>query len=639
MAIKLRIKKTITAKKTPGKVKNIIITNEHRLKEFVDELLKSDYYSFDIETADSLDVVYSPSIVGVSFYSDQAGDVGFVPIGFNSFPNQLPIQTMLNTVAPLFNKPGLLTVAHNAKFDCAIMEWFGIKVRWDNVRCSQVLSNLANENKLSGLKARILSEFGHKMTTLDDLQGKRGTKAFIPMVDLDVEDVANYCGEDAFWCYRLFTKLVKDIDGDKFLGPYYEKMESPFVKVLERMHYRGVHLDLPFLRKLDKKVGKLLLKAEASVHKIAKIPLNLNSAKQKQVLLFDRFKLHRKIANPMELDTNKSGYATNAYNLDILKGTHPIIDHLLEYNRYAKLKQTYTSGLQKKVGTDKKIHCNFNQTVVVTGRLSSSAPNLQNIPSRSALGKQVRLAFRAPKGKKFIVADYSNIELRLLAHMSQDPIMLEKFRNGEDLHTLTASSVYKLPLNQCDKTTKAGAKRREDAKTLNFGILYGMKKWSLSKRLNVSEEEAEAFIEDYFGLYQGVREWIDKIHLRATKLGYVRTLFGRMRRLPEAQLVDYEYRKLRNRALRQSVNFIIQGTQAEIIKLAMCKIERKIKLAKLRMQVHDELVATVPEEDADAIAKDFKRCMMFPTKDSKRQILDIPMDVDLKIVDRWGEAK
>jgi DNA polymerase-1 len=620
--------------------KRPVILSPKVLDGYVAEMLKGDCATVDIETDDSLDVIHNPTIVGISFYNEKIEGPLFVPISFNTFKNQMTVQALVKSIQPLFSAEHFTMIAHNAKFDIAILEHFGVKTNWGRIHCSQVLSFLQNENKRTGLKDRVFWEFNYRMKSLSDIQGKRNTKAFIPMVDLPADKITDYCSDDAYWCYWLYQKYKKELQQDKFLWNYYIKLEAPFVKVLKDIHKRGVHINKPFLEKLDRKVGKLKDKAEEDILKLARKPINVNSPAQLTRLLFKDLHLHRTLPNPEILATNSSGFAANAENLEILAGKHPIVDRILDYRMYAKLKTTYTTGLLERLGDGyKKIHCNFNQTVAVTGRLSSSDPNLQNIPSRSDLGKQVRLAFVPPKGHSFIVADYSNIELRILCHMSQDKTMLEKFSSNEDLHALTASFIFKRPLSECDKSTPEGKKRREAGKTLNFGIMYGMGPWALAKSLNISEEEAQRFIDEYFTLYRGVYEYIKKVQDFATKNGYVRTLFGRKRRLPEAQLLDGFFKKERQRALRQAVNSIIQGTQAEIIKLAMIKLQKRCKKAKLRLQVHDELVASVPTTDAQEVAKVFKECMMFPTDDDKRQILSIPMEVDLVIVDSWGKAK
>lgn len=622
-----------------------IITKERQLTELVDMLKSSKAFTFDWETDESLDVVCNPKAIGLGLYTDALSEAKFIPVGFNSIPEQLPIQKVIKAVQPLFNDDAdRLAIAHNAKFDTAINEFYGMKItRWNSrIRCSQVLAHLADENKFSGLKERVLIEFGHKMRTLKDIQGKRGTKSFKRLIDQPIEVVADYCGEDVYWTWQLWFKTWPIICKDKFLENYYLKIEHPFIRTLKAMHKRGMSIDWDLLKEIDIDLEAMIEVVESRIHKMAGYPINLNSPLQKAKLLYGELKLDKKLGIGTLKKSKKTGNSsTDKTMMDKLTGLHPIVAPIQRFTSLSKLKATYTSGMPKHKLADGKIHTSFNQASVDTGRLSSSDPNLQNIPAHSKLGKKIRRCFIPPDGKTLIVGDYDNIELKILAHQSQDKVMLEKFRNGEDLHSLTASSIFNLPLNQCDKTTPEGAERRDKGKKINFGIMYGMQRWALARQLGILEDEAEEYRQTYFGLYPGVRDYVTKIEKQAHNLGFVRTLFGRKRRLPNAVIEDdgdWENKRDIARAYRQATNHTIQGSQSEIIKMAMNRIEDEVPEVALHLQVHDELVGSCDPELADKVIEEMRDRMMFPTLDH-RNILCIPMTVTFHKVESWGLAK
>jgi DNA polymerase-1 len=406
-----------------------------------------------------------------------------------------------------------------------------------------------------------------------------------------------------------------------------EKIEMPLLKILAKMEKVGVNLDIKFLERMKKKVKNDLKKLESRIYKIAGQKINLNSPKQLKTILFDKFKLNERL----RLRKTKTGISTAASELIKMKGLHPIVDLILEYRELFKLYSTYLEALPKLINSKtKRLHTQFNQTITATGRLSSSEPNLQNIPVRASLGQQIRKAFVADKNFLILAADYSQIELRIAAHLSGDKEMIEAFRCRKDFHTHTAAAVFGVPEN------KVTSEMRRLAKVVNFGIIYGMGPASLAESTAMPFAEAQDFISQYFTLYKGIYEYIEQTKALARSLGYVETLFGRRRYLPE---ITSGVPQIRAMAERMAINHPVQGTAADLIKMAMIEIDREIEnhgwenLVKMILQVHDELVFEVKKEFAKTAAKMIKERMETVYK------LRVPLEVNVKRGKNWGELR
>ena len=425
--------------------------------------------------------------------------------------------------------------------------------------------------------------------------------------------------EDSEAAYLLYPVLEKKLR-EKGLDRVYYSAELPLCEVLASMENKGFLVDRQALHNFGDDLSRNIDVLQKSIYKTAGYEFNINSPKQLGVLLFEELKL------PYGKKT-KTGWSTNADVLDKLRGLNPVVDDILEYRILTKLKSTYTDGLQKVIASDGRIHTNFKMTVTATGRLSSTEPNLQNIPIRKELGSQIREMFIAPAGSVLVDADYSQIELRLLAHISNDENMISAFKSGEDFHKLTASKVFNVPVDEVSPLM------RSRAKAVNFGIVYGISAFSLSQDIGVSVKDAKAYMDAYFDQYRGVAEYMTKVIENAGELGYVSTLYGRRRDLPELSSMNHNIRSFGERV---ALNMPVQGTAADIIKLAMVKAyitmrERGLK-AELVLQVHDELIVECPEEEKDEVSSVLKESM------ENAVSLSVPLTVEVNCGRNWAEA-
>jgi len=457
------------------------------------------------------------------------------------------------------------------------------------------------------------------MTPIEALIGS-GAKQ-LSMSQVEIKQAADYACADADMTLRLAELLNEELR-HQGLWQLFSEVEMPLVPVLLRMERNGVALDTDLLRQMSHHLGEQLLKLEADIYNCVGHQFNINSPQQLSSVLFQELKL------PPARKT-KSGYSTGAEVLEELRGTHPIIEFILDYRQLAKLKSTYVDALPGLINSKTgRVHTSFNQTRTATGRLSSSEPNLQNIPVRGEFGKQVRQAFIAPAGSYLVAGDYSQIDLRALAHLSQDPSLLNAFHRDEDIHAATAAQLFGVDASQITPDM------RRLAKTVNFGVIYGMSDYGLEQATELSREEATQFIAAYFDKYPGVKQYFESTKEQARERGYVQTLLGRRRFIPE---VNSSNRQVREAAERMAINMPVQGTSADIIKVAMINLDREMEKRRLKskmlLQVHDELILEVPREELEEMKKLVPRIMSSALK------LSIPLKVDIKTGNNWGEME
>jgi DNA polymerase-1 len=462
------------------------------------------------------------------------------------------------------------------------------------------------------------------MTHIEDLIGK-GRKQ-ISMAEVAIESVASYAAADAETTLRLLPVMQADIKRVN-AGKLMAEIEMPLMPVLAGMEMTGVLLDLPFFKKLSEELTQRMADIEKQVYEAVGKPFNINSTQQLSDILFD----HLRLEPPDRGRKTTSGhYSTSGDVLDALSGKHPVVDWVIEHRELSKLKSTYVDALPAAVDAKTgRVHTSYSQIGAVTGRLSSSNPNLQNIPIRTEEGRRVRNGFIAAQGNVLLSVDYSQIELRIVAHMAQDQAMLDAFRAGQDIHAATAAAIYNVPL---DKVTK---EMRRHAKAINFGLIYGMSAFGLTRSTELTLAEADEFVKAYFTQFPGIKKYLDGIRRQAARDGYVETLLGRRRYFPALQ--GRINAVMKNREEREAINAPIQGTAADIMKIAMLRIPPALKQAGLRaqmlLQVHDELVLEVPKEQLEKTVGLVKDVMGSAYK------LDIPLSTEARSGPNWGEMK
>ena len=597
-----------------------LVASEGQFGKFIDQLAKQKIFAIDTETT-GLDPFQS-DLIGISF-SWETGKGYYLPYGKNFKFKILNFQLLFNKLKGILDDENIKKVGHNIKFDMETLAGAGLAlkgVEFDTMVGSYLLNPGSRQHNLDAV---IFSEFGYEMTSIESLIGKG--KDQLTMDKVDIKRVADYAIEDADYTWRLHGRLKKQLIKNNLLD-LMDKIESPLIPVLAAMETNGVMIDVPFLRKMSGELAQRLNALEKKIYKMAGITFNIRSPLQLKEILFGKMGISKS-----GLAKTKTGTSTAAAELDKLQGSHPIIDLILEHRGLAKLKSTYTDSLpeliNKKTG---RIHTSFNQTVTATGRLSSSEPNLQNIPIRSELGKKIRQAFIAPVNHKIVAVDYSQIELRMAAVMSGDKKMLQAFKNNEDIHRRTAAEVFGIDAK--DVTPDM----RRKAKEVNFGVLYGLGARGLAQRTGASYEEAMIFIEKYFDVYGELKEYLEETLEKAHELEYVETLFGRKRYLPD---INAEHQQIRSAAERMAVNHPLQGTAADLIKLAMISLQKSIsqepilKDAKMILQVHDELIFEIPEKNALKAGNRIKEIMENIHK------FKCPIVAEMSLGDNWGECK
>ncbi|MDD5032134.1 MAG: DNA polymerase I [Patescibacteria group bacterium] len=627
--------------------KYILINEDKDFNSFLTKLKREPYFTFDTETS-SFDPL-TARLLGISF-SWEEGEAYFLGFknedlsppkrdpavagrikndnlfNYNLTPNtqhptpKISLHPWLIKLKPIFANPGIKKYGHNIKFDTRVIEAQGIKVEgiaFDTMIASYLLNPGTRQHNLDALT---FSELGFEKISKDDLLGKGREKITFP--EVAEEKLALYSCEDADFTNRLVNKLKNELKKQK-LDALFEKIEMPLTDVLAEMENNGILIDKKMLNKMSKKVSQKLEELEKKIYREAGNKFNINSTQQLREILFT------KLAIPIDnIKKNKTGLSTAADELDKLKDLHPIIPLMQEYRELAKLTTTYIDALPKLINKKTgRVHTSFNQAITATGRLSSTEPNLQNIPVRTELGREIRQAFVADKGKKLVSFDYSQIELRLAAHMSGDTRMIKAFKEGVDIHTATAAEI-----NQVNPEVVTKNMRRE-AKAINFGILYGQGPHGLSQSAGISYTRAKDFIDQYFLVHKDIKKFIDRTLADAKEKGYVETLFGRRRYLPE---INSSVIQVKKGAERMAVNAPLQGTAADLIKAAMIKIHDLLaekENVKMLLQVHDELVFEMEEKEIKKITPEIKALMENVLK------LKVPIVVETSVGDNWGEME
>ncbi|UOA09767.1 DNA polymerase I [Methylobacter sp. S3L5C] len=596
-----------------------IILTHQQFDQWFEQLENAQLFAFDTETT-SLD--YSKAeIVGVSF-SVTAGKAAYIPLAHNyaGAPDQLNRTEILEKLRPLLENPNKAKLGQNLKYDAHVLANHGITLRGiahDTMLESYVLNSTATKHNMDDLAKEYLG-----LTTIhyEEVAGK-GAKQ-IPFQEVTIEQAAPYAAEDADITLQLHQVLMAKLQQHPALLTLYSEIEVPLISVLARIESNGVLIDTAMLSQQSLELASHIVAIEQMAHDLAGHTFNLGSPKQIQEILYDQLKI------PVLKKTPKGQPSTAESVLQELAIDYPLPKLILDHRSLSKLKSTYTDKLPQQVD-DKtgRVHTSYHQAVAATGRLSSSNPNLQNIPIRSEEGRKIRQAFIAPQGYKIVAADYSQIELRIMAHLSADAGLLKAFSAGEDVHKATASEVFGVAVDQV--TTDL----RRSAKAINFGLIYGMSSFGLAQQLGLSRSQAQSYIDLYFTRYPGVKNYMDRIRDQAREQGYVETLFGRRLYLPEI--------KSRNAARRQyaertAINAPMQGTAADIIKRAMIGTDQWLLKekpdAKMIMQVHDELVFEVAEDQIECYSAMIRNIM------SSAADLSVPLIVDIGVGNNWDEA-
>jgi len=605
---------SVEAKPPQGDYK--IVNSAADLDKLIKRLTAAKTFAFDTETT-GLDPM-SASLVGISL-SPTAGEAYYIPVGHVGLDTiaQLPLEEVIAKIKPIMEDKDLSKLAHNGKYDMAILAEYGITVNHLSFD-SMVAAYLLGEKSM-GLKALAFGRLAVEMTPIAELIGTG--KKQIPMSQVAIARTADYACADADMTFRLAELLEADLRQQK-LWKLFAEVELPLVPVLLHMERAGVALDGGLLKDMSARLGKQLNKVEKEIYEHAKHAFNINSPQQLSQVLFEKLEL-----TPAR--KTKGGYSTGASVLEELLGVHPIVELILDYRQLSKIKSTYIDALPGLINPKTgRLHTSFNQTRTTTGRLSSSEPNLQNIPVRGELGKEVRKAFIAPQGSQLLSADYSQIDLRALANLSQDKSLTSAFRHDEDIHSTTAAQVFGV------EPSKVTAEMRRVAKTVNFGVIYGMSEYGLEQATGLSREEAAQFINAYFEKYPGVKSYMESTKEEARKTGYVQTILGRRRAIPE---INAQNRQVREAAERMAINMPVQGTSADIIKMAMINLEREIEKRKLEskmlLQVHDELIFEVPDAEVGEMKKIVPELMTSAIE------LSVPLKAAVKSGPNWGEME
>ena len=594
-----------------------IVNTTPALDELLDRLSAAKSFAFDLETT-SLDPM-SAQLVGISF-SPAPGEAYYIPVGHVGWGQieQLPLEQVIARLKPPLEDQNLAKLAHNGKYDMAVLAEYGITVK--NLTFDSMLAAYLLGEKSLGLKALAFGKLAIEMTPITDLIGS-GAKQ-ISMSQVEIARVADYACADADMTGRLAEMLQAELH-HQGLWQLFFHVELPLMPVLVHMERNGIALDTELLRQMSHRLGEQLLKLEAEIYNSVGHQFNINSPQQLSTVLFDELRL-------APARKTKSGFfSTEASVLEELRGAHPIMDYLLQYRHLAKLKSTYVDALPSLINPKTgRVHTSLNQTQTATGRLSSSEPNLQNIAVRDELGKEIRKSFITPSGSYLLAADYSQIDLRALAHLSQDKSLLAAFQRDEDIHTATAAQVFGV-----DPSAVTPDMRRV-AKTVNFGVIYGMSDYGLEQATGLSREEAAQFIAAYFEKYPGVKQYLESTKEQARKEGFVQTLLGRRRSIPE---INSSNRQVREAAERMAINMPVQGTSADIIKVAMINLDREIDKrrleSKMLLQVHDELIFEVPEAELEEMSQLASKLMSTAIE------LSVPLKVDIKTGTNWGEME
>ena len=589
------------------------------LNKWVEKLTKAPYFAFDTETT-SIDAMQA-RLVGVSF-AVEAGEGAYVPVGHDYLdaPNQLSKEQVLGALQPLLEDPNRAKLGQNLKYDCTVLHNHGVMlngIRFDTMLESYVLDSTGSRHDLDTLSLKYL---GHKTIHYEDVAGKG--KGQLSFNEVPVEVAAPYAAEDADITLRLHETLFPRLKKEVAQTELFDRIEMPLVPVLSKIERTGVRVDAQMLAAQSKELAERTQELEAKAHAEAGGVFNIASPKQIQEILFNRLGL------PVISKTPKGQPSTAESVLAELAEQHELPKLILEHRGLSKLRSTYTEKLPRLINAHSgRVHTSYHQAAVATGRLSSSDPNLQNIPVRTAEGRRIREAFIPEAGYQLVAADYSQIELRIMAHLSADKGLLSAFEKGEDVHRATAAEVFGVELDSVSKD------QRRSAKAINFGLIYGMSAFGLGRQLGIDRGKAQDYINLYFERYPGVRTFMDATRVQVREKKYVETVFGRRLYLPDISSSNHARRQGAERA---AINAPMQGTAADLIKLAMLAVDDWLSTdardSRIIMQVHDELVLEVPESDVSRVSQELSKLMSGVAE------LAVPLKVDAGIGNNWAEA-
>jgi len=604
-----------------------VISDLQSLNELVELLNASSIISVDTETS-GIDP-NSARLIGISI-SIKEGEGFYIPLQHQLLTSnlQLPISTVITALTPPLTNPKIKKIGHNIGYDYTMLKRHGLTISpisFDTM-IAEFITDPSSRNL--GLKNLAFIRLGLEMTEIKELIGTG--KKQITFDQVPLEPAAAYAVADCDVTLRLYPILKKEMD-EKQGTKLFEEIELPLITVLAGMEMNGVAVDTEYLGEMSKQLDKQIASLEKKIYKVVGYEFNINSTQQLAKALFEDLKLE-----PPESSrkTAAGKYSTAADVLEEMRQNNPIIATILEHREIAKLKSTYIDALPTFVNPETgRVHTSYNQAGAVTGRLASSNPNLQNIPIRTELGREVRRAFIAPRGRRLVAADYSQVELRIAAHFAQDKFWLDAFARSDDIHAATASAVFGVPLEKVSKD------QRRNAKAINFGLLYGMGAFSLARQTGLTLGEAEEFVQKYFAELPGVKKYLEDTKLKAATDGYVETLLGRRRYFPLLTKVGVsrEEHAIRARYEREAINAPVQGTASDIIKIAMLRLSKelpkKVPSAKMILQVHDELVFECDADDVEKTAVLVKEIMEGAFK------LDAPLAVDVRAGKNWDEMK
>ncbi len=592
----------------------IFVDSEEEAKQVYELLKNKKSICFDTETT-GLDANQA-ELVGISF-AVKSGEAWYVSVPENYHEAQI----ITNIFKPLFEDEKIEKVGQNLKYDISILKWYDIEVK-GKFFDTMLAHYLLQPDMRHGMDYLAETYLNYKPLPIENLIGKKG-KNQKSMRDVDLEQLKEYAAEDADITLQLKAVFEPMLQESK-VRDLFDKIEVPLVPVLAAMEAEGVNLDTETLGAISKELESEIEKVETEIYEISGEKFNIASPKQMGIVLFEKLKISDK---PKKTKTGQ--YSTGEEILVKLEKKHPVVSKILEYRSLTKLKSTYVDALPELINPrDKRVHTSYNQAVTATGRLSSNNPNLQNIPIRTERGREIRKAF-IPRNNEFtlLAADYSQVELRIIAHLSRDKGMVEAFNSGLDIHTATAAKVFGVSLEEVDKDM------RRNAKTVNFGLVYGISAFGLSERINISRKEAKEIIDNYFAQYSGVKEYMDNSIQFAREHGYVETIMGRRRYLKD---INSGNAIVRGFAERNAINAPIQGSSADMIKIAMIDVfneMRKLKMrSKMILQVHDELVFDARLDELEELKS------IVGTKMKNAIKLDVPLVVDMNTGSNWLEA-
>ncbi len=600
------------------KPKYHLVDTQEKFEDFAAKLKNVKRFAVDTET-DAIDAMRA-DLVGMSFCF-KAGEAFYLPVKAPLGTKHLELKFVRKQLGPILSDPDVKKVGQNTKYDMLVLRNASMPlagVDFDTMVASYCLDPLRRSH---GLDSMAMDFLNYQCVPISALIGKGKNQLTFDMVD--TEAACQYAAEDADITWQLYEYLKKGLSSEAGLKKLFEEVEMPLVSVLAQMEFNGVSLDVSVLRKMSGKLESEIKSVADSIYEQAGTVFNIDSPKQLAEILFDRLGLR-------SVRVGKAGRSTDAAVLEQLSEQHPIADLVLQYRQISKLQNTYVDKLGTLINPrTERVHASFNQTVTATGRLSSSNPNLQNIPIRTDVGRQIRSAFvPAKKGDCILSADYSQIELRLLAHFSKDEALLKAFTEDRDIHRFVASQIFDVDIN--DVTDEM----RSRCKAVNFGIIYGQGPFGLSRTIGISQAEAKKFIEDYFARYSSIKDYMQDVISKARKDGYVETILGRQRKILN---INSKNSLKRSQAERFAVNTTIQGSAADLIKVAMINIQRRIEAdslpVKLILQIHDELVFELP---ADAVEK---HRPWICTQMSEALSLDVPLKVDVTCGSNWLRNK